>query len=474
LMDSKGADLAYANIFRLSNINLSSAMNLTQTAFRRQRQSVFATATVDLKEKVYLDLTARNDWSSTLAFTPKANKGYFYYSAGLNGIISEMTTLPNFINFLKVRGSFATVGNDIAPFASRPTNNLISGVFTTAQVIPFGNKLLQPEQTKSVEAGLEGRFLADKLSLEVTVYKSNTKNQYFQFGGPLGAGGNTYYINLGNVQNSGVEITLGYTPINTSKLTWKSNVVFTRNVSLITDLPSQLGGEYPISPEGVNNYSLRIKEGSKFGDLYGKKFQRAKDGSIYVDDTGRPIPASGGLAYLGNTQNKFTLGWNNSISVNKFSINLLIDGRVGGNVMSITQAMLDEYGVSQATADARNAGGVDMPATMISNESKWSGKLPAEQFYTAVGGRAGITENYVYSATCFRVRELSVGYSLPIKGKFAKDVRVSLVARNLLFLYKDAPFDPELSMSTNNGVQGVDVFSVPATRSLGANVKWSF
>jgi hypothetical protein len=151
----------------------------------------------------------------------------------------------------------------------------------------------------------------------------------------------------------------------------------------------------------------------------------------------------------------------------------LIDGRFGGKVMSITQAVLDEYGVSKVTGDARNSGGVTINATKTSG-GKWSGAIPAETFYTTVGGRAGITEYYMYDATNIRLRELSVGYKMPSKNKIIKDVRLSLVARNLFFIKKEAPYDPELSMSTGNGLQGIDVFSLPATRSMGLSFRCSF
>jgi hypothetical protein len=145
----------------------------------------------------------------------------------------------------------------------------------------------------------------------------------------------------------------------------------------------------------------------------------------------------------------------------------------GGKVMSVTQALMDEYGVSQTTADARKAGGVNMAATQIGG-AKWNGLLPADIFYKAVGGRAGITEHYMYDATNVRLRELSIGYKLPSNNKVIKDIRLGLVARNLFFITKDAPYDPELSMSTGNGLQGIDVFSLPATRSIGASLRCSF
>src|SRR5581483_7376020 len=169
----------------------------------------------------------------------------------------------------------------------------------------------------------------------------------------------------------------------------------------------------------------------------------------------------------------FLAGWNNTVEIKNFVITALIDGRFGGKVMSITQAVLDEYGVSKVTADARNNGGVQINATKVSG-GKWSGTIPADIFYSTVGGRAGITEYYMYSATNIRFRELSVGYKIQSKNKVIKDMRLALVGRNLFFIKKDAPYDPELSMSTGNGLQGIDVFALPTTRSAGLSFRCSF
>jgi hypothetical protein len=219
---------------------------------------------------------------------------------------------------------------------------------------------------------------------------------------------------------------------------------------------------------------LRLREGGRYGDIFGRTFERAEDGSIYVDDSGKPVAKSGALEYLGNPAPDFLMSWSNTFTYKNFVASFLIDGRFGGKVMSMTQSMMDEYGVSEATADARKNGGVSIDATRISDDAKVTEKIDAEQYYTGVGGRAGITEAYMYDATNIRLRELSIGYKLPLQGKYVKDLRLSLVGRNLFFISKDAPYDPELSMSTGNGVQGVDVFSIPATRSIGLNIKWSF
>jgi len=469
--DSKGSDLRFANIFTLGNLNLSPALMVQPTGLRRQVQSIFATTTFGYDEKIYLDLTARNDWSSTLAFTPKEKSGYPYYSAGLNAIVSDLVHLPDFINYGKVRFSYAKVGNDVEPFSTLPTNTIQSGTYGSIQMGPYLGSYLKPEDARSYEAGTEWRFLNNRLTLDFTWYKTNTKNQYFEFGAPLGSGLSRFFVNAGNIENHGIEASVSYEVLHRGDTKWTSSLNLTRNKNKVMQLLPELGGQYEITQAGVNNYSLRIHEGGAYGDIYGKKFMRAPDGSILVDDNGKP--QGGDFGFLGNPTPDFLAGWNNTVEINNFVISALIDGRFGGKVMSITQAVLDEYGVSKVTADARNSGGVKIDATKISG-GKWSGTIPADVFYTTVGGRAGITEYYMYDATNIRLRELSVGYKIPSTSKVIRDMRLSLVGRNLFFFKKDAPYDPELSMSTGNGLQGIDVFSLPTTRSMGLSFRCSF
>ena len=471
-IDSKGADLAYANIFTLTNLRLNPSLIVTQTGLRRQVQSIFATGTFDFDEKVYLDLTARNDWSSTLAYTPKEKSGYPYFSAGINAIVSDLVHLPQFINYSKVRFSFAKVGNDVEPFSTLPTNSTGSGNVRTVLASPYLGNYLKPEESNSFEVGTEWKLLNNRLTFDFTWYKTNTRNQYFDFSSARGSGSSRFFVNAGNIENKGIEMLVGYDVLRNGNTKWNSSINFTRNRNKIIELLPELGGTYDITIPGVNAYSLKIREGGSYGDIFGQTFQRAADGSIIVDDKGKP-QANKLLEFVGNPNPDFLAGWSNTVEVKDFVISALIDGRFGGKVMSITQAVLDEYGVSKVTADARNNGGVHIPATMI-NGGKWAGAIPAETFYSTVGGRAGISEYYMYDATNIRLRELSVGYKLPSKSKIIKDMRLSLVARNLFFIKKEAPYDPELSMSTGNGLQGIDVFSLPATRSMGLSFRCSF
>ena len=469
--DSKGADLAFANIFNVGNMLLTPGVaSYYQEGKRKQLQSAFASVNLNYDNKYFIDFTARNDWSSALAFTPK--NSYFYPSVGVNAILSDIVKMPTVVSFAKIRAAYAQVGSDVEVYSTNPMNLIRNGQLQSNDKNPLPGTYLKPELSTSTEIGTEWRFLNNKLGLDITWYKSNTKNQYFELTSTTpGTGSSTFFLNAGNIQNSGIEATIDYNASISKNLKWVSALNITSNKNKIVELTPQLGGSYDVTGAGVNNYALVITQGGSFGDIKGKKFLRDASGNIIVDGaTGKP--QAGDFGVVGNPNPKLTLGWSNSFNFHNFSASFLINGRFGGKVMSITQAVLDEYGVSKKSADARRNGGVDIPASKVGGGA-YGGKIPAEAFYTTVGGRAGITEYYMYDATNVRLQELAIGYRLKVKSTVIKELQLSLVGKNLFFFSKKAPFDPETSMSTGNGLQGVDVFGLPSVRSFGLNLKMS-
>ena len=467
--DSKGTDLKFANIFSLQNMNQSG----TQYFSKKQLQSIFGSLQFGYKSMLYFDVTGRNDWSSSFAFT--STKSYFYPSFGVSAILSEMFKVPS-LNFAKFRASYAIVGNDVDAYATNLSHSIdpVTGLqINTVGVLP-GTEL-QPEKSKSLEFGLDLRFLENRLNFDITYYKSNTENQFITISAPAGSGYSKYLVNAGNIENKGWEALIGYTPVKTDKFEWNTSLNFTKNKNTVLELHEGLSdGVFFLTDAGVNSYAMVIKEGSSFGDIYGKIFKRDANGVVMADENGKPLPD--GFGYIGNPNPDFMLGFNNTINFGDVSFKFLIDGRFGGEVMSITQAMIDELGVSQATADARDNGGVDF--TVVKPDGTTLNKIDADVFYQGVAGRAGITENYVYDASNIRLREFSIGYSIPssmtqVLGSKTK-LKVSLVGRNLFFLMNKAPFDPDVSMSTGVGLQGVDVFAIPSTRSFGVNLTANF
>jgi hypothetical protein len=220
-------------------------------------------------------------------------------------------------------------------------------------------------------------------------------------------------------------------------------------------------------------YGSFIKEGGAWGDLYTNKELYKNTKGQYVLDDQKTLITRNVFKKVGNPNPKLMIGWNNTISYKNYTLNCLIDGRFGGEVMSVTNSVLDNYGVSKASAVARDNGGVEINA-VNSDGTPFTGKYDAKKYFTAIGGRAGIGEMYLYDATNVRLRELSLSCQLPLKSKYITKMQIGLIAKNLCFFRLSAPFDPEVSMSSGNGLQGIDVFGVSATRSMGANLRVVF
>ena len=473
--DSKNASLKYANVFNLANIVMNGSASIDQKIdSRRQLQSVFGTAQVGYQDKVFLDLTARNDWASTLAYTSHEKSGFFYHSAGLSFLIDKWIQLPEWISFAKLRGTYSKVGNDIPQFITNSVSHITAGGELQANdAAPF--KEMEPEMTHSVEVGTEWRFFQSRLGFNLTYYRTNTHNQFFKLPALAGDMYAYRYVNAGDIQNRGWELTVDATPVLTPDFTWKTSLNFSSNRNKIKELHEELK-ELVYGPSSFSSsYAMKLVKGGSIGDIYGKAFVRDAEGNIVYQTEGdhKGLPAvegEGNTIKVGNANPRFIMGWNHTFSYKGFSLYFLLDWRYGGKILSQTQAEMDLYGVSQVTALARDRGYVTLEGQQIDN---------VKGFYkNIVGGRAGVTEYYMYDATNLRLREVSLNYTFPKKWmqktKVLKDLQLAFVARNLCFLYKKAPFDPDLVLSTGNDNQGIEVFGMPTTRSLGFTVKCEF
>ena len=473
--DSKNASLKYANVFNLANIVMNGSASIDQKIdSRRQLQSVFGTAQVGYQDKVFLDLTARNDWASTLAYTSHEKSGFFYPSAGLSFLIDKWIQLPEWISFAKLRGTYSKVGNDIPQFITNSVSHITAGGELQANdAAPF--KEMEPEMTHSVEVGTEWRFFQSRLGFNLTYYRTNTHNQFFKLPALAGDMYAYRYVNAGDIQNRGWELTVDATPVLTPDFTWKTSLNFSSNRNKIKELHEELK-ELVYGPSSFSSsYAMKLVKGGSIGDIYGKAFVRDAEGNIVYQTEGdhKGLPAvegEGNTIKVGNANPRFIMGWNHTFSYKGFSLYFLLDWRYGGKILSQTQAEMDLYGVSQVTALARDRGYVTLEGQQIDN---------VKGFYkNIVGGRAGVTEYYMYDATNLRLREVSLNYTFPKKWmqktKVLKDLQLAFVARNLCFLYKKAPFDPDLVLSTGNDNQGIEVFGMPTTRSLGFTLKCEF
>lgn len=445
-----------------------------ETGYREQTQSIFASAEVGYKSTYYLTLTGRNDWPSQLAGPNSKQTSFFYPSVGTSIVLSELLKLPESISYLKLRASWASVGLPFGRFLAYPTFswNSSTGAYSSQSAYPLYD--LKPERTDSWEVGLTARFLKH-FNLDVSFYNTKTYNQTMDAKLSPTGGYSTFYAQTGNVRNRGVELSLGYK--NTwNKFTWSSNYTFSANknkiLSLIDGYINPVTGEEITKDRmdvgGLSKTRFILKVGGSLGDLYSQSdLLRDSNDKIYVNADGNvTVNDKADDIYLGSVFPKANMAWRNDFQYGNWGLGFLLTARLGGVVYSATQAVLDSYGVSEATAAARDNGGVVINGNDIIDAQKW---------YTVVGADSGIPQYYTYSATNLRLQEASVSYTIPRKKlKNIMDITLSLVGRNLWMIYCKAPFDPESVATTGNYYQGIDYFMMPSLRSVGFNLKLKF
>jgi len=466
-IDSNVYGLSVVNNFTIQNIaSLSAFVNAQQMASRLIQESAFGNASVGFKNRIYLDLSGRSDWSSSLAFT--SNSHYYYPSAGLSLIMSQILDLPSAINFAKVRTSFARVSNEIPSFRTNPTNSVYLNSVSYNTIKPFTN--LRPEMEDNLEMGLEMKFLENKLDFDASYYQIDSKNQYLQLGAPSGSGYTNFYVNAGHIRTRGFELTVNTFLVKTKNFEYKTSLNYSTTHNKILNLSDQFTGYYQI-PGGGEGYDMLVKTGGSMGDIYVNAYQRDVAGNLVLDDSHIPVKAKEEKK-IGNAHPDWMLGWNTNLKYKNFNLSFIVDGKFGGKFISMTEAYLDANGVTRATAVARDASGVYVSGVMV-NGTPWSGMVNAQSYYTGTSGRGGIMEQYVYDATNIRLRQAVLGWSLNLHKwiKTMTDINLSLVASNLFFFYKKAPGDPNMTISTGNGTQSVENFQLPLTRSFTFNLK---
>lgn len=473
-----GTGLYFPNIFTLQNTVLDplNASDLPQN--HTQFQSLFGSVSLAYNDALYLDITGRNDWASPLTYT-RGGVSFFYPSIGANAILSQLVRLPELVTFAKVRASYAEVGNAPLAYQSNPARFTVgpggSPMFNNTS--PFTD--LEPERTKSFEVGTAWRFLDDRLSLDLTYYNTHTHNQTIQIQLGQASYYNDGFLRAGNIENQGIELMLNYQVLRTEKFRWNTGVNYSFNRNKVIELAPGVK-QAVISGLSGANYVSQVRVGGAIGDIYGTVLQRDGSGRILINTTTdannvvthTPLATTSDTSYLGNPNPKWQLGWSNNFTYGNFVFSFLVDGKFGGKVLSVTQQLLDSYGVSAETGAARRAGGVAVNGIDQNNKAVTS--IDPQTWYTTTGGRSGVTGEYMYDATVVRLREAALGYNIPFKSNVIRNLRVSLIGRNLFYFSKKAPFDPELTMSSGNGMTGVDIFMPPATRSFGITVNAGF
>lgn len=483
LSSNTGDALSVPNFFSLSNTTMP--VTSYDPGAPINIQSLYAFAKLGWKNALFLDVTGRNDWSSTL---PAASRSYFYPSVGLSAVLSDL--IPNFpevINFAQLRGSWAKVGSSAPAFMLQRNAKFAAGGTTgflsLNNVLP--NENLLPEETRSLEAGFDVRFLDGRLGLDFTYFKTNTFNQLFTIALPVGSGAASYYTNGGNVQNKGIEIVLNTVPIQTNSFRWNLDFNFSTLKNTVISISDERPKVVISGPSSQYFADYVIEQGKEFGAMYSVSFLRDNQGNVVVGSNGIPKVNTARTFNIGSYTPDWMGAISTSFSYKNFSLSAVIDHRQGGIVGSFTEANLVFLGLTKETVQGRNGGlifgkNIFTQYKAVTEDGK-TNDIPvnAEQLWRAVGNPSvPIGEAFAQDATNTRLRELIIGYSLPqnfVRGLHLSDLKLSLVGRNLFFISRKTPgLDPDILAGTQTSAEGFSSFPPPTVRSYGVNLKIVF
>ena len=471
------------NIPELYTIQNGQSKTTSTSKSEKEVQSLYALGQLSWDNYLFLDITVRNDWSSTL---PKDNRSFFYPSFSLGWVVTDMLTkfkvdVPSWLSFAKVRASYAEAGNDTDPYqllsVLSTVSNMAGGQMGVAEPSTKANSNLKPEIIKSTEFGADIRFFDNRLGFDVTYYNKRAYNQIISMPSSITSGYSAKYINAGRVDNWGWELQMNATPVRTRDWNWNLWVNFAKNSSEVVELYEGVESITLARPMGQNCYVM-AKTGEPYGQIYTNGFKYDEKGNRLVGDDGKYI-VDPTLRVSGNMNPDWTAGIGSSLRWKNFSFGFLIDVRYGGDVYLQSMMRLQSNGQTKETVAGREefystgkgliSQGVNVntgaPNTVELNPTAYWG-----QFYGNIG-------NYVYDATNVRLRELNFSWILPDKWfnkTIISGIKVSAVANNVCFLYNNLPgFDPECTYSTGNG-QGVETAALPSTRSFGFNLNVTF
>ena len=448
----------------------------------KEISSLYATLSLSYDQWLYLDLSARNDWSSTL---PQSNWSYFYPSVSASILLNDLLGIENSVmNYSKIRASWAQVGNDTSPYQLYDTYSLASisssylGRTTMSRNATKYNPDLLPEEVSSFEVGGEFRFFKNRLFTDFSYYDIVSKDLIMDVPISQSTGYSSMKENVGEIQNTGFEMMIGGTPVKTQDLTWDVSVNFSTNKNKLNEL---IEGTDDFTFSTTNSGVVLVKGtvGGGFGDIYGKTWDTNENGDIVLTADGKP-QASSQYSLLGNYQPDWTGGLSNTITYKDLRLSFLIDGRFGGKVYSGTDASMDGAGTSVRTLQYRESGVVvdGVINTGTTDAPVWTANTTSISAQDYWGSVSGITSEYIYDQTNIRLREASLVWNLPsewLMNTFIQKASIGVVGRNLFFIYKDVDnFDPEASYSTSSYSQGLVYYPLPTARSIGFNLNLNF
>ncbi len=463
--------------------NSRQAVQVNTNNFEKRINSIYGFARFAYDGMLFLDLTGRNDWSSTL---PQDNNSYFYPSATLSAIASDIFNMPEWVSFAKVRAAYAEVGNDTDPYRLRSfyrNETPFDGstpILTESALIP--NAELKPEITSSYEFGLDLRFFQSRLNFDLTYYDSSTRNQIINIDTDISSGYSSQLINAGEVRNYGFEAIVNVVPVLSDNFRWNTTFNFSANNSEVKDL-----GGVNFSLTERNGAFIQAREGGSISAIYGRGFQRVEDpnseffGQKIINQQGIPIRTDD-LVYQGDYAPDFTLGMQNTFRYKNIDLGFLLDTRQGGIVISRTKTIGSTSGQLMETLEGRENGivaeGVVNTGTAENPVySPNTTNVDARTFNNRYYERDNV-EAAKYDASYTKLREVTLGYSLPKKitdNLPITNARFSVTGRNLLLWTDNPHFDPEVVGVSGGTLQpGIENMSYPSTRLFTFNLQVDF
>lgn len=488
-LKNRASKLTVPNLFNINNSSKSDR-DVTETYSHKKINSLYGTIGLNYNGWVFLDATFRNDWSSALA---KENRSFFYPSVSLSWVISDMMNkfnkpLPEWVTYAKARASFAQVGNDMDPYQLYNSYEIGSDQWGNTTAKPGETKYdstVRSELISSWEAGLEMKFLNNRLGFDIAWYKSNAKRQLMKIPVNEMSGYKYKIINAGNIQNTGIELMINARPVETESFSWDTQINFSKNNNKILDLGPDIP-KYELG--GAEELKVYAVAGGNYGEIWGTKFARVEDksspyyGKLILNEAG--LPTTDGEHYkIGDQQPDCMIGWNNTLSYKNFAFSFQFDGRIGGDIYSYTNYMLQTSGRAAVTApDGRRDefvldgvvsdgnGGYKPNTTPVTQEAYWKNGIGT--------GNQGIAEANIYDGTNFRLRNVALNYTFPremLKKTCFQQVKLGVSVNNVWMIYSDMNgIDPESVMVTSTNATGFEFGASPTSRTYLFNVTLGF
>ncbi len=470
-VDGNVEGLVIPGVYKLSN-GVSIPL-MTNVAANKKVNSVYGTASFGYKNRLFVDVTGRNDWSSTL---PLQNNSFFYPSVNTSMILSELFHLPKMFSFTKLRFSVAQVGNDTDPY--KTSKYYGASDFPSSGSVPtlLHNVDFKPEISTSFEAGLDVRMFKSRLGLDLAVYSNTTRNQILEVPLDPTTGYSRAVLNAGAVRNQGVEVILNGQPVKKRNFTWSSFVTFSKNWNKVLELAEGMDGKQDIGYGG--NATIQARVGGTTGDIYGFGFLRSPDGQIVYNSAGLPArPAE--IQYIGSAYADWKAGWKNEFSYKAYRFSFLWDGQMGGRIYSQTHHKMTEQGKLKHTLLGREENYIIGQGVIQNADKSYSpntNKVLPVDFYADYYRRANVEAN-TFDASYLKLREVRIEYSFPKDklGRFFKQATIALYGRDLLMISSFPVFDPETAALNGATIlPGVEIGQLPSTRTMGINLTVKF